>query len=91
MRNFLKTLLLSAVLWLPVTDIQAQETRPVIHLSQSGCKSLNDAVQQVRRQYPDGRIVNASTKVKKGREVHEVRVMVNGRVKNVKVRGCKRG
>jgi hypothetical protein len=60
-------------------------------MAQGGGKSLNEAVEQVRRQYPNGRIINAETKVSGSREVHHVRVMVDGKVKTVKVNGRSRG
>ncbi len=62
-----------------------------IHFAQGGGKSLNDAVEQVRRQYKNGRIISAETKTSGKREVHHIRVMVDGKVKTVKVNGRSRG
>jgi len=71
----------------PAESVQAA---PIL-LADGGGKSLNEAVEQVRRQYKDGRIISAETKVSGGREVHHIRVMVDGKVKTVKVNGRKRG
>jgi uncharacterized membrane protein YkoI len=60
-------------------------------MAQGGGKTLNEAVEQVRRQYKNGRIISAETKVSGGREVHHIRVMVDGKVKTVKVNGRSRG
>lgn len=89
MRSLLKILLISLALCSP-TFVYAAAPQ-AMQLAQSGGKSLNEAVEQVRRQYPGGRIISAETKVSGGREVHHVRVMVNGKVKTVKVSGRKRG
>lgn len=66
-------------------------TRSAIVLAQSDGKSLDEAVEQVRNQYKDGRIISAETKISGGREVHYIRVMVDGKVKTVTVNGKKRG
>jgi len=91
MRSFLKILLICLAFAAPLT-VQA-ETIPGrgTQMAQGGGKSLNEAVEQVRRQYPNGRIINAETKVSGGREVHHVRVMVDGKVKTVQVNGRSRG
>ena len=65
--------------------------RQPIRLAQGGGKSLDQAVEQVRRQYPNGRIISAETKNNGKRDVHHVRVMVDGKVKTVTVNGPERG
>ena len=70
---------------------QAVNATPPERVQIAQASSLNDAVEQVRRQYPNGRIISADTKVSGGREVYEVRVMVDGKVKTVKVQGRRRG
>jgi len=89
MRLSLKILLISLALSSP-TFVSAAPAQGV-QLAQSGGKSLNEAVEQVRRQYPGGRIISAETKVSGGREVHHVRVMVDGKVMTVRVNGRKKG
>jgi len=69
---------------------ESAQAAPIL-LADGGGKSLNEAVEQVRRQYKDGRIISAETKVSGGREVHHIRVMVDGKVKTVTVNGRKRG
>ena len=57
---------------------------------QRGCKSLNQAVEEVRRRY-QGRIVSAETKVQNGQEVHEIKVLTSdGKVKTERIPGCRR-
>jgi len=54
---------------------------------QSGGMTLDQAVEQVRRQYK-GRIVSAETRVKGGRETHIIKVLTDdGKVKTVRVPG----
>jgi hypothetical protein len=91
MRSYLKILLIACALWLPATGAAAGSDGERIELAQGGGKTLNEAVEQVRRQYKDGRIISAETKMKGDREVHHIRVMVDGKVKTVKVNGRKRG
>ena len=96
MRSTLKLLLICLALGSPLLGHAAGNTGgagPVrtIVVAQSGGKSLNQAVEQVRRQYPDGRIISAETKMSGGREVHHIRVMVDGKVKTVRVNGRKSG
>ena len=88
MRLLMTIFAFGLVLAAPVTVNAAPAER--IQVAQSA-NSLNDAVEQVRRQYPNGRIISANTKVSGDREVYEVRVMVDGKVKTVTVRGRKRG
>lgn len=89
MRTLLKILLISLMLSSPTLVLAAPPQGMLV--AQGGGKSLNEAVEQVRRQYPNGRIISAETKVSGGREVHHVRVMVDGKVKTVRVNGRKRG
>ena len=54
-------------------------------------KSLNEAVEQVRRQ-TGGRILSAETRVEGNREVHHIKVLTkDGKVKTHKVQGKRRG
>lgn len=88
MRNWLKILAICLAICAPVAG-QAQQ-QPLV-IAQSNCKSLSDAVEQVRRQY-GGRIVSAKTRVSGKRETHEVKVLTeDGTVKTVRVPGCTRG
>jgi hypothetical protein len=91
MRSILKILLLCIACGMPLFAQAGQMPAGSIQLAQGGGTSLNEAVEQVRRQYKNGRIISAETKVSGGREVHHVRVMVDGKVKTVKVNGHKRG
>ncbi len=91
MRSLLKILLICLAFAAPLTvQAEAMPDRGM-QFAQGGGKTLNQAVEQVRRQYPNGRIINAETKMSGGREVHHVRVMVDGKVKTVKVNGRSRG
>ena len=107
MRNRLSLLLAVALVTLPVVNAQAydlehgfrdlpqridEQVRPDFRVAQGGCKSLSEAVEQVRRK-TNGRIINAETRVNKGgREVHHIKVLTkDGKVKTQKVQGCKRG
>lgn len=91
MRSILKILLICLAFAMPLT-VQAQASQGLgIQMAQGGGKTLNEAVEQVRRQYKNGRIISAETKVSGGREVHHIRVMVDGKVKTVKVNGRSRG
>jgi hypothetical protein len=56
-------------------------------VAQNDGPSLNDAVEQVRRQY-NGRIVSAETRVSGNREVHHIKVLTeDGKVKTVRIPG----
>jgi hypothetical protein len=56
-------------------------------VAQSDGPSLNEAVEQVRRQY-NGRIVSAETRISGKREVHYIKVLTDdGKVKTVQVPG----
>ncbi len=60
-----------------------------IHTVQSGCMSLSQAIQSVRRS-TGGQILSAETRVQGGREVHHIKVLKDGKVKTHKVSGCRR-
>jgi hypothetical protein len=56
-------------------------------LAQSDGPTLDQAVEQVRREY-NGRIVSAETKVRGNREIHYIKVLTeDGKVKTVTVPG----
>lgn len=60
---------------------------PALVVHQSGGLTLDQAVEQVRRQY-NGRIVSAETTVSGGRETHVIKVLTDdGKVKTVRVPG----
>ena len=60
-------------------------------VAQRGCKSLNDAINQVRSRGDVQRIVDASTRVEGGREVHHIKYMTkDGTIRTTKVNGCRR-
>jgi len=62
-----------------------------IVIAQGNCKSLSDAVEQVRRQ-TNGRILSAETRMDGKREVHHIKVLTkDGKVKTHRVQGRKRG
>ena len=66
------------------------DATPEVRTLQSGCTSLSQAVQQVRRQY-NGQIVSAETQVRGNRETHIIKVLTpDGKVKTVRVAGCNR-
>ena len=107
MRNRFTLLLAVVLATLPVAHAQAfdleqalrdlqpeiaEQVRPDFRVAQGGCKSLSDAVEEIRRK-TNGRIISAQTRVKKnGREVHHIKVLTkDGKVKTQKVQGCKRG
>lgn len=70
--------------------IDGEDAAPELETLQSGCVSLSQAVQQVRRQY-NGQIVSAETEVRGNRETHVIRVLTrDGQVKTVRVAGCNR-
>ena len=59
----------------------------VQRMAQGGGLTLDQAVEQVRRQY-NGRIVSAETRVSGNRETHYIKVLLeDGKVKTVAVRG----
>lgn len=56
-------------------------------VAQNDGPSLNEAVEQVRRQY-NGRIVSAETRISGKREVHYIKVLTeDGEVKTVRIPG----
>lgn len=82
---------LLASLMLCVAPASSAESAPVRNdshvLAQSGGLTLDQAVEQVRRQY-DGRIVSAETRMSGNREVHYIKVLQkDGKVKTVTVPG----
>lgn len=90
MRNWLKILAICLAMSAPTAGYAQAPPQPLV-IAQSGCKSLNQAVEQVRRQY-GGRIVSAETRTSGNRETHHIKVLTDdGKVKTVKVPGCSRG
>jgi len=64
-----------------------QGTVQGIKFAQGSGMTLNQAVEQVRRQY-NGRIVSAETKRSGNREVHHIKVLLDdGKVKTVQIQG----
>ncbi len=64
--------------------------RTELDANQRGCMTLSQAVEQVKRQYK-GRIVSAKTVMRGNQEVHEIKVLLDdGKVKTVRVPGCRR-
>ena len=58
----------------------------VIH--QRGGKSLNEAIADVKRRFPNGRVVSAETQRSGNREVHRIKVLTgDGRVRTISVPG----
>jgi hypothetical protein len=56
-------------------------------VAQNDGPSLNEAVEQVRRQY-NGRIVSAETRMNGNREMHYIKVLTeDGKVKTVRIPG----
>lgn len=73
------------------TESEVRDHIPVANAAvrQAGCKSLSEAVEQVRREN-NGRIVSAETQVSGGRETHIIKVLTgDGTVKTVRVPGCR--
>ena len=67
------------------------DTLTPMQVSQRGCASLNDAIESVRRRGDVQRIIDASTRVEGGREVHYIKYMTkDGTVRTTKVNGCRR-
>ena len=90
MRTLLTTLLIACAFALTPAPQAEAAPREGIVVAQGGM-SLNQAVEQVRRQYPNARIVSASTKVVGGREVHHIRIDDGGKIRTIKVPGRARG
>ena len=69
------------------TQVLDQSRSQMQRVAQSNGKTLSQAVEQVRRQYK-GRIVSAETKRSGNREVHHIKVLLEGgKVKTVRVNG----
>ncbi len=92
MRTLLTILLLTISLAFASVSVAREDSSAAnLVIAQSGGKTLNEAVEQVRRQYP-GRIVSAETRIQGDREVHHIKVLTeDGKVKTVKVNGRRRG
>ena len=92
MRSLLTILLLSISLVAAMPVFANDGTAQVrLLLAQGGGKSLNEAVEQVRRQC-DGRIVSAETRRKGDRDVHYVKCLTkDGKVKTFNVNGKTHG
>ncbi|MEM7431909.1 MAG: hypothetical protein AAF351_08210 [Pseudomonadota bacterium] len=59
-------------------------------VAQQNCKTLQQAVEQVRRK-TSGQILSAETRMKGNREEHRIKVLTRkGEVKTHKVQGCRR-
>ena len=73
-----------------VKDRRDADSRPDHRVTQSGGKTLSEAIEQVRRQ-TNGQILSAQTKISGNREVHHIKVLTkDGKVKTVKVQGRRR-
>ena len=92
MRLILTTMLLvAAMIAAPGAHAGEPSQSSAITIAQSGGKSLNEAVQQVRRQC-NGRIVDAKTRVQGNREVHHIKCLTkDGKVRTFTVNGKQRG
>lgn len=90
MRLILTLMLLFAAMSVAPTAQSAERSGAIV-VAQSGGKSLNEAVQQVRRQCK-GRIVDAKTRVRGDREVHQIKCLTeDGKVRTFNVNGKRRG
>lgn len=89
--RFILIFLTSCVLVSLPVAAQSIDTAQTLRLVQNDGVSLSEAVESVRRQ-TDGRIISAETKIKNGREVHQIKVLTkDGKVKTHKVQGRTRG
>jgi len=73
----------------PFDDVERKGAGPdrQFLVAQSDGPSLNEAIEQVRRQY-NGRIVSAETRISGKREVHHIKVLTDdGKVKTVQIPG----
>lgn len=89
MRTMLKLLLICFALSTPLMVQADSGPGRHIQLAQGNGKSLNEAVEQVRRQYKNGRIISAETRTDGKREVHRIRVMDDGKIRTIKINGRK--
>ena len=93
MRISLTLLLLAAAALLPPRAVAVEPTyeaaSPIV-IAQRDCLSLSQATAQVRRSLrPGDRIVGASTKVRGGCEVHQIKVLTkDGKVRTRTINGC---
>lgn len=100
LKSFFLTLILAAssgAVGAPIgheSDRSGSTTAPAMtgyFAAQRGGMSLNEAVEQVRRQY-NGRIVSAETRMNGNQEMHHIKVLTDdGKVKTVKIPGRTRG
>ena len=73
----------------PVDPIAAEPESPPLVIAQSGCMSLSQAVESVRRRGDVQQVVSAETQVRSGREVHVIKVLTqDGRVTTHRIPGC---
>lgn len=89
MKFLIAPLLASLILCVaPAISAESAPARNDIRmLAQGGGMTLDQAVEQVRRQY-NGRIVSAETRVSGNREIHYIKVLLeDGKVKTVTVPG----
>jgi len=95
----LTLLLLISTLLLPLaadarlrTAVEVDRTAPTpFEVAQRDGKSLNQAIESVRRRGDVERVLSADTRVEGGREVHYIKVMTkDGTVKTVRVNGRRR-
>ena len=92
MRLIITAILLTATMLTAPCVAAADRAAPGrLVVAQSGGKSLNEAVEQVRRQC-NGRIVSADTRVQGNREVHHIKCLTkDGKVKTHRINGKRRG
>ena len=72
-----------------VDAIVSEPEAPPLVIAQSGCMSLSEAVESVRRRGDVQQVVSAETQVRSGREVHVIKVLMrDGRVTTLRLPGC---
>ena len=97
MRMLMKLLLAAVILgmcgtagaseWFAAAGTANGTSQGHLLIAQNDGPSLNEAVEQVRRQY-NGRIVSAETRVSGNREVHHIKVLTDdGKLKTVRIPG----
>jgi hypothetical protein len=99
MRTFLTIVTAAAILAAGMPSVAAQRgdeagsggiervTAPAVTLQQGGGPTLDQAVEQVRRQCK-GRIVGAETRVSGGREMHVIKCLTgDGKVRTFRIPG----